>query len=568
MGYADQDFKKRLVSYGYTPNEVKQLTSWPKYKHLGVLDAIKNMIKRANATAYQIKDVVNTALDFRERHGLKLLSPRPNLSKPIPRSRDRTTTKSNAVSIRSAGRQEQSNTEQEEVTGRYRANNLLKMSGYYTKKIPFPKKRVKMSKSSYAMKGSRAATEDYMTRTTSNGTRVNYTGFCSLVRGLNADNNKVDDQQITLANPLYHVCMSLLRRIVKDYFEHDILFPTSTFANIGISTFPNAASNNPETERIFGIELWYKQSTYTSTGTFHQFSFDHDDVDVFATSTPQSIAHEMAQVLSGSLYGARADPSTGLSCELYGYRIIEAVGTANTERRLGITRLDNQKISITCSHQILIQNTTVSDSNSASTDVIDSNPIKGRVYYFDTPVPKVRRNPIALRDANNVYQDQDIDNSHKLMYDANADGILWPNYDIGTDGRNSAFNQLPTPDVFENCRTYGNISLAPGEIKRFSLHFKFNGYLNKYLSLLHLQSIEGSFNQYMVQQNKINEALGTCVLFAFEKRMSSGDASVSVNYQRNIYCAAKLGKRSITTMLPLTVGERVAVPDNTGEPVT
>lgn len=455
-------------------------------------------------------------------------------------------------------------------------------SGRYTGRIPFPRKKPKTSKSIFAQKGSRGKIEQNVQAV--EGTNVSYLGFTSMIRAPQG----VAANKVLYGSAPFHVGMAIVRLMFKKEYNVDIEHPSQTITDLNmVSQVGSTFTNGIPTGGSIGLNQpnyinFVRKVTpipYGSTGNPALPTYEVKwGLQLSATTTMMQIAWEIAQnVICSRDFGAMGGADTGSGSvnqiyELYGAYFYDADTnfTGSTIHvRKGMILLGDYNVAVRCNSTIYFQNQTASDSGGAtaySTDVVDANPIRGRIYYFSHPNPVVR-----------TYQGQTDDKSWKLMHDANGDGVIYPDTNaIGTTGTGSGnlgsgFNQLPGGDMFMNLKKYDTISLAPGEMKRFDFNFKFNGNINKFITGLRLLNTTGvaydyvtlNPNQYQYQVNAQSKALGSSVLFAFEKRLSTGAGNPIVTYQRNTYTSATLTYRKKKTMLPMCVGEVAIDKDDT-----
>jgi len=184
-----------------------------------------------------------------------------------------------------------------------------------------------------------------------------------------------------------------------------------------------------------------------------------------------------------------------------------------------------------------IQNITVADGGGElayDADRIDSNPIRGRIFKFKGPLPKVKYDMLIANGAAAV-----IGNSIALDIDPNADGIIKPQADL-----TGAWRAPPTADMFHNCVGVTSVSLEPGAIRNFSLQFKYSGLL---VDLIHgMRATVGS------APLPGGRNLGTSMLFALEKRVRTGTGAggqaVNLNWHADVYTGAVMGGTRRSTM--------------------
>lgn len=243
------------------------------------------------------------------------------------------------------------------------------------------------------------------------------------------------------------------------------------------------------------------------------------------TKTLEQFASEFyTNVLTATTFGVAQNAASFPVRRLHGYRFEDADYDNNylpyRTRSSTLYPLKDQYLTMYSSVKMGIQNSTVSDAGDRSTTVIDANPIKGKLFHFRDLLPR-------LRQRNGAFGTVTTDNSFKLQVDPNGDGIIKPDANITGD-----WTQIPTGTMFSNCNGEVSISLEPGVIKDYSINFKFNGTLEKFLAGF------GAF-EYPLQKG----AFGTSCLFALEKRMPTGASPVVVNFHYEARFGCVFGKR-------------------------
>lgn len=460
--------------------------------------------------------------------------------------------------------------------------------GRYTGPAPVPNKRPKVDKSDYALRGSRGQTEQNIKDVGTFGTATNVNcsmiAFTSMIRNptkngtVGTSPNVLQAQSAEAASAPTHVALALLRMIFKRHYYLDIAHASQRLVDVDLQTIGGAAANNVQAPVQIEFYREYLPESYGTTGASVQPQYDipyslNLSGENAGLRTIWDIAQEIAKnVICDRAYGATGPIVVGnrrVIPRLFGYRIVNRdanyTGTS-VLNVMGLVRLDNYKIKVKTKTVIYMQNTTRSDSDGVSTDVIDVNPVNGKIYFFEHPNPVLRS-----------YKTPNQTNEWKIMHDANGDGIILPDSDISTNG--SSFTQLPSTDVFRNLKTYTKVRLEPGEMKSFKLNFFFYGYINKFITGLQLQDPNGvtpAFSDggatvppvtggnptvYQYNVSETSGALGTCALFAFEKTLSTGTGNPLITYQRNTYTSAVWVKSSKQTTLPYVTAEVAAGAD-------
>jgi len=226
---------------------------------------------------------------------------------------------------------------------------------------------------------------------------------------------------------------------------------------------------------------------------------------------------------------------------LFGYQFGEADYTVDPAggilgRYSQVHRLDGQYFTCYSSVKMAIQNVTPADDTSKSTTQVDTNPIKGKLMKFKDMVPSVRQ---VIKGAMTPLGDALNDGSSSLQIDPNADGIIKPSGGALT----GAWQQIPVSSMFKNASGEVPVSIMPGGMKDYSLIFKFNGTLQKFI--LGAMTIGQTLaNAGAPISNPYTKQFGTSFLFMLEKRMPTGGAAVSVNFHYESRVGAVFGRKA------------------------
>jgi hypothetical protein len=181
---------------------------------------------------------------------------------------------------------------------------------------------------------------------------------------------------------------------------------------------------------------------------------------------------------------------------------------------------------------VKIQNTTSSDGLSKDKHQIDANPIKGKIFCFSKPFPTIRDTGMQSGVANNAFT---------LERDANNDGVILPAVDL-----TGSWRSVPDPSAFKHCTGVASVFLQPGQIKTFSLHFKFNGFLNKWSEGIGLHTND------QTKEDRLRDGenmWGTCKLLVLEKAVATGTSNdVECNYHMDVSVGAMVVRRITAPM--------------------
>lgn len=452
----------------------------------------------------------------------------------------------------------------------------LGMNSRYTGSFPYPRIRASKDKAKVPKNGSSAMIEGNIDAC--GGANVAYVGFQSFIRTMSGSAGGAP--RAFLCNPVFHMCVALLRKYLRKHYDVELESVEQTWRDLNIYTVDEAPVTDLETQpKPFDILLWSKATPHNVGSS----SVNYPVIDYYrpgGSSTTGGIAISLNEnfmttagklavaILSNKEFGAYPHNATdNTTYEFYGISMREQGYTNGTtvdfKDRRAIMRVDNMKISIKTHNTIYIQNQTTSDANSLSTDVIDTNPIKGRIYAFSDPLPVCRYVQRQSNPPANV-----VSRQWKLMHDSNGDGVIYPDVDISEnagDYTNMEWAQLPSTDMFLNCKSYTGVALEPGEMKKFQFGFKYYGYINRFLRGLDITGLSPAAGPYLfpAKSGSLGKALGTSILFAFDKRLSTGTGGVELAVQRHSSCTVSLGATKKTTMYPVRYREQAITQDDT-----
>ena len=179
--------------------------------------------------------------------------------------------------------------------------------------------------------------------------------------------------------------------------------------------------------------------------------------------------------------------------------------------------LEKEVLHLAMSSHMVIQNRTKSASTgSTSTDLIDTQPLKGPVYEFSIGVPKMKADtPIALNQ---------MENQGVILVRTAQFG--------GTDV--TAFKEPPVKKLFQNVIKSGYVRLNPGALKSMTIGSDIKGYLNNVIFKL----------RFNTQDTQTKQCYGKSQMACFEEELNSGsENNITVNYE----CQHIAGASLITT---------------------
>jgi len=222
-----------------------------------------------------------------------------------------------------------------------------------------------------------------------------------------------------------------------------------------------------------------------------------------------------------------------LYCQWYAPDLVNSGQKSAYQQRFGSKiALDGLRVCAYSHVDVKIQNTTASDGASKDKQQIDANPLRGKLFCFSSPYPEVRDLGI---------QSGVVNNQQLLQADPNNDGIIIPSIDLV-----GSWRSVPAANAFARCTGVSSVFLAPGQVKTFSLHFKYNGLISRWG--------EGT------EQNALDETRtrsknmwGTSKLLVLEHVIGNG--ATDVQYHMDYSVGAMVTRR---TVAPINKAYRTA----------
>lgn len=397
-------------------------------------------------------------------------------------------------------------------------------SGSYKGALPRPKRVAKPGK--YAMSGARAEVEKHGTQALEN---VVYLGA----------------QAAPASTVGSMVGQAFIRKIMLIHYKIEYEHPQSqlvpaTYSGV-VSHIPTNLvfiykSTTPNNVPTYGVGATYSFTNASTLVTFGTW---------FATN-----------VFQNSTFGGADDANTGVN-ELFAYRFsnVDAWDGANGQVVIGPTiPVQNQYLTFYSTVKMHIQNVTAADGTGGpggdtfQSDRIDNNPLKGKLFRFSGPLPKLN----AHRGIATTMQVTPVpeENAYQLQRDTNVDGIIMPS--IALSG---VWAQVPNASQFANCKGELNISLDPGAMRDYTITFSYSGTLQRLM-----RGFSGIDAIGRPRPNGVHQ-FGDSFLFALEKRMPTGGPLVSLNFHYEQYYGACFGGRKRLPMARMADAGSVASPD-------
>jgi len=395
-------------------------------------------------------------------------------------------------------------------------------TGSYKGALPKPKRPAKPGK--YAMSGARAEVEKHGIQSLDN---VVYLGaqsapaFCmggivgqALIRKLMGIHYKIE-----YAHPLSQLVPNVNAGYVYSHTPYQLRFIYKNTGSIGVpsygvgATFPFA-----NTDTLVSFGTWFA-----------------------------------ANVFNNGLFGG-GDNTSVFENELYAYQFVDLdnLGTVATSVAGPIIPLERQYLSVYSTVRMHIQNITAADGTGSDTlqsDRIDNNPLKGKLFRFSGPLPKLS----AVRGIATTLQVTPVpeEGAYQLQQDTTPDGIIYPSVAL-----TGVWAQVPVASQFANCKGELSVSLSPGAMRDYSITFNYSGTLQRLIRGFGSKDTLGRPRPNGVHQ------FGESFLFALEKRMPTGiSPAVTLNFHYEQYYGACFGRRGRLPMARLADAGSVAVKD-------
>ena len=211
--------------------------------------------------------------------------------------------------------------------------------------------------------------------------------------------------------------------------------------------------------------------------------------------------------------------SDKIACSLKLYQFDGNAGFSDSGKLIATVNLKNEMIHFHTSTKLVVQNRTKGAQAGATTnlDVIDAQPLKGKMYYFKKGNPEVRllNNSVAVPNTVSLFS-RWSDVTVKLISGDET-------------GYDAQLVEPPTPNFWSNCSKCSNISLEPGSLKDVYISNMIEKYFQTFVRSLAWYNGAGTRRQ----------KVGDCVYVALEERLNSGSNNpIIVQYeaQANFSC--------------------------------
>jgi hypothetical protein len=316
------------------------------------------------------------------------------------------------------------------------------------------------------------------------------------------------------------VGLAFARMIMKKHFHHDYTGELERMWPFNASV----EAENPASLRVY----WEGMNAADSSTGFVEYAFNTP------SATLQNFANWFAtNVFLSSAFGAGGNVLAGQR-QIRGYQFYtdDAItATINFVIPGGIHLLNNQYIDCFSTSELTLQNTTVSNGGSLLSDVVDTNPIVGRLYKLSSLLPELHNASAGNLNTTGPLSGADVWKELQ-MADSDNNGFLSPNTNaVGS------WRAVPDAAMFKNCKYSTKVHMQPGATKKHSIGFKYNGLLTNLIS--GFKSYTDSSGQIVSSYDK--GSFGTAMLFAFSKQIRTGDPKVTVGWTMRVTSGAVFG---------------------------
>jgi len=194
----------------------------------------------------------------------------------------------------------------------------------------------------------------------------------------------------------------------------------------------------------------------------------------------------------------------------------------NTAKLVATLNMKNEMVHMHSSVKFTVQNRTKgATGTSDAVDVIDAQPLMGKLYYFKKSNPELK----------SLVNSSFAPNLVSLL-SRWSDGTV-NLFSDGSPGYEIQIGNPPTPQIWNNCSKSANVSLEPGELKDVYISNSNVKYFAQFVRSL------AWFNG----SGKRRQTVGDCLYVVLEERLNSG----STNPIRVIYECEATFKCYVTT---------------------
>lgn len=193
-------------------------------------------------------------------------------------------------------------------------------------------------------------------------------------------------------------------------------------------------------------------------------------------------------------------------------------------------KVGDAKVNISVKRNIKLRNITKADGGSGDTNVLDTNPIQGRLYKFRHDVPRVTPSLYSTdRDSFAKFHDRNCTAGVIFGPQRNALGDNKGTYVEPSIMAEGKILSSPPPGgrVWDNLSSTKKVGLAPGQAATHKMAFKFAGTLRQFMS---------KFGP----SDYVAPSIGYCHMFGFEQKFKT-DANDIINVEYDCDDVLKAG---------------------------
>lgn len=213
--------------------------------------------------------------------------------------------------------------------------------------------------------------------------------------------------------------------------------------------------------------------------------------------------------------------------------------------------LSKTKLRFTNVVRYRLQNQTVGDSGGTTQDDIRSNPIVGKIYKHNTPVPLMHDLTTQYTGSTSYWgtcNERRAPNGNIAVPRGTIAPFIVQANVFQTATKIPAMQRPPSPDVFRTCSKVTTFGLNPGEMKQGQLVFKYYGDFSTFV-----RNLLNTYNGIVT-----NDSFGTCHTLAFSKRMPTGANTVVYSFDRHSSWSATLKRRLVSFKSGASIGNVVS----------
>lgn len=209
-------------------------------------------------------------------------------------------------------------------------------------------------------------------------------------------------------------------------------------------------------------------------------------------------------------------------------RFLQFIGVEGTRCEAQLNLLE-EILTVMCSSNLSVQNRTrPATGTSTTTEAVDNQPLKGRLYRFAGGVPKLMPTAAIVGTAGPSPLTR-VDGTGVILARASE-------FPVPTEWR-----EPPLPKIWSNSVAGSNVNLQPGNIKKTYIRSYWKGYFNNILYKLRVVDATVATRVTYVQSP------GKCEILALEEALNSGSTNlITVTYE----CDKRYGAMLYTTKKP------------------